>query len=76
MTAVAAPLPGRGGFSDFFYRNSGLLTLALLLPPLLVGAHQLAEPGAELLPEPLLPLELGERSAGQQLLEPELSQGS
>lgn len=35
MTAVAAPLPGRGGFSDFFYRNSGLLTLALLLPPLL-----------------------------------------
>ena len=35
MTAVAAPLPGRGGLSDFFYRNSGLLTLALLLPPLL-----------------------------------------
>lgn len=25
----------RGGLSDFFYRNSGLLTLALLLPPLL-----------------------------------------
>ncbi|WP_421695077.1 ABC transporter permease [Aestuariivirga sp.] len=35
MTAAAATPAARGGLSDFFYRNSGLLTLALLLPPLL-----------------------------------------
>lgn len=35
MTAAAAPMPGRGGLPEFFYRHSGLLTLALLLPPLL-----------------------------------------
>lgn len=34
MSAAATTSP-RGGLSDFFYRNSGLLTLALLLPPLL-----------------------------------------
>ena len=34
MTAAVTESP-RGGLSDFFYRNSGLLTLALLLPPLL-----------------------------------------
>ncbi|MCA3555502.1 ABC transporter permease [Aestuariivirga sp.] len=35
MTASpATPVP-RGGLSDFFHRNPGLLTLALLLPPLL-----------------------------------------
>ena len=32
---TAATTSQRGGLSDFFYRNSGLLTLALLLPPLL-----------------------------------------
>ena len=34
MTAAVTDTQ-RGGLSDFFYRNSGLLTLALLLPPLL-----------------------------------------
>ena len=34
MTATTGDLR-RQGVSDFFYRNSGLLTLALLLPPLL-----------------------------------------
>jgi putative spermidine/putrescine transport system permease protein len=34
MSAAATTSP-RGRLSDFFYRNSGLLTLALLLPPLL-----------------------------------------
>lgn len=35
MTAVVTSQPRQGGISEFFYRNSRLLTLALLLPPLL-----------------------------------------
>lgn len=35
MTSAASPSLPRSGISDFFYRNSGLLTLALLIPPLL-----------------------------------------
>lgn len=34
MSSVISASP-RGGVADFFYRNSGILTLALLLPPLL-----------------------------------------
>lgn len=33
--SAAISAPPRGGLSDFFYRNSGILTLVLLLPPLL-----------------------------------------
>ena len=35
MTAATLPAPRYSGLSDFFYRRSGLLTLALILPPLL-----------------------------------------
>lgn len=35
MTTAAVRHPPQGGLGDFLYRNSGLLTLALLLPPLL-----------------------------------------
>ena len=35
MTAAALPAAKGGGAADFFYRHSGLLTLAFLLPPLL-----------------------------------------
>jgi putative spermidine/putrescine transport system permease protein len=35
MTDAAATRPSPSGFSDFFFRRPGLLTLALLLPPLL-----------------------------------------
>jgi len=35
MTAIPTAVPRPATAADFFYRNSGLLTLALLLPPLL-----------------------------------------
>lgn len=35
MTAAVTSPQRHGGISDFFYRNSSLLTLALLVPPLL-----------------------------------------